>query len=153
MLKLKKNERFVIAEDTVTCVEDFFNSLDRQDKSRISESWQVELDNAMRYYVVLLSLFVQPLENRHAAKKMRQQQQQSTDSLGRERERDWSLDVTRFLKLMCFELVAIKAMKYAALWIALCTYRKIPTWGSLCGRYNLLLISSLWYVTDLSMVL
>jgi hypothetical protein len=91
MLKLKKNERFVIAEDTVTCVEDFFNSLDRQDKSRISESWQVELDNAMRYYVVLLSLFVQPLENRHAAKKMRQQQQQSTDSLGRERERDWNL--------------------------------------------------------------
>jgi len=97
MLKMKKHDRLDLGDGSapITSVEELFHHVGSLDKSALHEVHRSELDNAMHYYIVMLSLFVQPLENREAAKKMRRRQQQNVDSLGREREReqrqlDWS---------------------------------------------------------------
>ena len=94
MLKMKKEDRLDLGDGSpITSVEELFLHVDSLDKSRLHEGHRSELDNAMHYYVVMLSLFVQPLESREAAKKLRRRQQQNMDSLGREREQrqlDWS---------------------------------------------------------------
>lgn len=88
LLKMKKHDRLDLHGRPVSSAEDLFRCLEGWDRRGLAEAYPGELDGALQAYAMQLSLFVQPLENRLAAKQMQRRQAPSTDSHGRERERD-----------------------------------------------------------------
>lgn len=90
ILKMKKHERLDIQNVHVDSADELVRLLESFEKNRFAEAYPGELENVLQSYVVLLSLFVQPLENRIAAKKKAQSlNEKSSDAYGRERDREW----------------------------------------------------------------
>lgn len=92
ILKMKKHDRLDIQNSHIDSAEELVRYLDGL--QGIAQSYTGELDSVVQSYVILLSLFTQPLESRLSAKKTLRRRAQTTDSLGRERERDrdWEWD-------------------------------------------------------------
>ena len=86
VLKMKKHDRVDIQNTHIESAEELVRYLGSL--YGLAETYAGELQNLLQSYVILLSLFVQPLESRLEAKRLQRQYIQSTDSYGRERERD-----------------------------------------------------------------